>query len=88
MGITTATGVTFDQAGRWHNGWYGTGGLEWAWTDTVHFGVQYTHVAADSAVNTPVTFPTDARSVKDSIDMVELRVNLKFWSGLWGPFSK
>lgn len=92
--MVTGTGVIVDTTGRWHNGWYARAGVEWAWTQSVHFGVEYTHINIDDKLDlesqTFVGFPpaVDSRIVGDKIDMVMATATFKLWSGIWGPFSK
>ena len=83
-----ANGAFSDGGGRWHNGWYGGGGLEWAWTKSIHFGIDYKHIVANTEQQPSLPIIRDDRMANDKIDMVMARVSFKLWSGSWGPFSQ
>jgi outer membrane immunogenic protein len=84
--ITVATGANFDATNHWHDGWYGGGGIEWAWTPSIHFGLQYTHIQVNGRDDMVPGGGVQNRMVNDHIDMIEARINLKLW-GQDGPFS-
>ena len=85
--ITAATGATFDTTSRWHDGWYGGAGIEWAWTRNIRFGLQYTHIHLHTQDDMVLAGGVQNRTVNDRIDMIEARINLKLW-GQDGPFSR
>jgi outer membrane immunogenic protein len=69
-----------------YDGWYGGGGIEWAWTPNIHFGVQYTHIQVNSRTNTAILGGVVTNwFVNDHVNMIEARINLKLW-GEGGPF--
>jgi outer membrane immunogenic protein len=84
--ITAATGVNFDTTTHWHDGWYGGGGIEWAWTPNVHFGLQYTHIQLHGTDDTVPGGGLQNRTLKDTIDLIEARISFKLW-GQDGPFA-
>jgi outer membrane immunogenic protein len=83
--VSATTGAFTEGGGRWHDGWFGGGGVEWAFTPSIHFGVLYTHVHANTKTINPTPFPSDSRTANANIDMVEARVSFKLW-GQDGPF--
>jgi len=86
--LSKATGGFNDGTTHRHSGWYAGAGVDYAWTPNIIVGIQYTHVNIDSRVDGSVPFPdVDDRRVGGKIDMVEARVSLKLWNGMWGPFS-
>jgi outer membrane immunogenic protein len=85
--ITVTTGLNFDTTNRWHDGWYGGAGVEWAWTPNIHFGLQYTHIQLKTQDDMTLAGGLQNRTVNDRIDMIEARINLKLW-GEAGPFSR
>jgi outer membrane immunogenic protein len=84
--IAVATGANFDTTSLWHDGWFGGAGIEWAWTQNIHFGLQYTHIKLRTQDDMVAAGGLQNRTVNDRIDMIEARVNFKLW-GQDGPFS-
>ena len=86
--FSKATGAFADGGNHWHSGWYAGGGLEWAWTPSIHFSIDYKHINANTAQHATAPISFDDRVVGDKIDLVMARVAFRLWEGSWGPFSK
>jgi outer membrane immunogenic protein len=82
--FTTATGALFESASANANGWYLGAGLDYAVTQNIIVGLQYTRVNTDNVL---LTFPVvrDNRSANDKIDLFEVHASFKLWPGLIGP---
>ncbi|MGE3702263.1 MAG: outer membrane protein [Hyphomicrobiaceae bacterium] len=80
---TTATGVTIDDAGTRHSGWYLGGGFEWQVSPGWTAGLEYRHYEFGDAGTTPSTpagvpILGDTYSADASVDTITARVSWRW----------
>ena len=79
-GRIPATGVLFNETSQFHDGWYVGGGVEFAITRNIIFGVEYQRIDLDTklhCVNSCVPSDTNNHDMSATADIVRARLSFK-----------
>ncbi|MGB6348596.1 MAG: hypothetical protein WBG10_01080 [Pseudolabrys sp.] len=78
--VLSAFNCSFADTGTsWNRGWYVGGGFEYAVTNYLNVGIQYTHIDAKRHGGPATPIAGDDRKVGDHIDMVMVRASIPFF---------